>query len=215
MWYVKCAMSKSMSAAVLPQILFEDSNWLVLDKPAHWLSIPGRGADTVPDLAAWLRAERGDIWVVHRLDRETSGVILFARNAESHRQACLWFEGREIKKRYEFLAEGSCALPSFRVDAPIDGAPSVTMFERKEQWSGAWRGSAFPRTGRRHQIRIHLAGRESPILGDKQYGAPVRAIAPRVMLHSSELTLPGGQRWTAPLPEDFARATAALAKEAS
>lgn len=195
--------------ATLPRVLFEDVDWLVLDKPAHWLSIPGRGE--LPNLVGWLEKSREKVWVVHRLDRETSGVILFAKRAESHRQACMWFEGRETKKRYEFLAEGSADLPSFRVDSPIEDSPSLTLFERKAQYKDGWHGVALPRTGRRHQIRIHLSQRGSPILGDSRYGARERAGAARVMLHAAELALPNGQRWSAPLPEDFVKLQETLA----
>lgn len=192
-------MSKTPERA--PQVLFEDADWLVLDKPAHWVSIPGRG--DAPSLLEWAQASREEkVWVVHRLDRETSGVILFAKQAAAHRQACVWFEGREVKKRYEFLAEGQAELPSFKVDEPIEGAAASTRFERVAQWAAAWQGRAFPRTGRRHQIRIHLAHRGSPVVGDPEYGAKLQA--PRVMLHAAELELPNGARWSSPLPEDFA-----------
>src|SRR5690348_8643168 len=97
-----------------PTVLKLSSQWLVLAKPAGWLTIPGRPAPmeagpmastataTKEDqiLSEWAAREHGPVWTVHRLDRETSGVVLFARSAESHRQANEWFRKRLVKKTY-------------------------------------------------------------------------------------------------------------------
>src|SRR5947209_5231455 len=112
----------------MPEIIALTPSWLVVSKPAGWLTIPGRdpaGAD--PVVSDWARKEHGEIFVVHRLDRETSGVLLLARTAEAHRQASLWFQSRQARKVYHCLAQGLPAAPVMRLNAPIEGAPSVTQ----------------------------------------------------------------------------------------
>lgn len=192
-----------------PLLIRETSEWIVLDKPAGWLSITGRsGRDDRPVLFEWAKKHHGQLWVVHRLDVETSGVILFARSEEAHRRANQWFENQDVKKRYECLTMPgtSPTAPVFKVQTPIEGKPSVTQFEVREKFSAALLVSARPMSGRRHQIRIHLAEKGLPILGDLTYGGPrqVQEITvDRVALHACELNLPTGERFEAPRREDF------------
>lgn len=192
-----------------PRIIQITPLWLAVDKPAGWLTIPGRDA-AAPVLSDWARREHGEIWIVHRLDRETSGVVLFARTAEAHRQANLWFSRHEARKSYDLMAAGRPALPVFRINEPVEGQPSVTQVEVRESWPGAFLARAMPLTGRRHQIRIHLAGKGFPLLGDPRYGgaSEVRLRGEplpigRVALHAAKLELPGGARFEAPWPSDF------------
>ncbi len=196
-----------------PQVLHFTDHWIVVDKPAGWLTIPGRSGPDVPVLREWLREKYGDVWVVHRLDRETSGVVLFARTSEDHLLGNLWFRQRKVKKVYLCLAEGNAQAPFFKVSEPIEGLASSTQVEVLEKFQGAFLAKAFPRTGRRHQIRIHLAKSGYPLFGDPRYGGKVevqtasgiRMGIPRVALHASYLELPTGEKFECPLPEDFAQ----------
>jgi len=199
-----------MDSVVSPKILHEDPDFCVLDKPAGWLSVPGRSAG--PVLSEWLeQAEcsplRGQkAWVVHRLDRDTTGVILFARNADAHRRACMAFENRETRKIYECLAQGSPLLPVFRVADPIEGAPSQSQVEVLKQGKLGFHARVRIFTGRRHQIRIHLANRGHSVWGDVRYGGAVRVAGvdiTRVALHACVLEIQGIGRFEAPLPADI------------
>ncbi|MBC7692549.1 MAG: RluA family pseudouridine synthase [Methylotenera sp.] len=197
-----------------PEILHKTDQWVVVNKPAGWLSIPGRSQ--APVLTDYVREKCGDIWVTHRLDVETSGVILFARSEDAHRQANQWFQKHLAKKLYHCLATGNPALPVFKINAPIDDSPSVTQVEVKERFKEAasevFLGQVRLQTGRRHQIRIHLSSLGYPLLGDVKYsgrkdfaGTPgfQELKVPRVALHASSLELPSGEKFEAPLPEDF------------
>ncbi len=192
-----------------PQIVHTSEDWLVIDKPAGWLSIPGRSE--APVLSQWLEAKFGQIWIVHRLDRETSGAILFARNAMAHKKAGLWFQKHEVKKVYHCIAQGRPMLPVLKIKSPIEGAPSLTQVEVKEKFEQAFLAQVRLHTGRRHQIRIHLSSVGYPLYGDPLYqGSKVLELSThaqlevnRVALHASRLELPSGEKFDIPLPEDF------------
>ncbi|MEK6580033.1 MAG: RNA pseudouridine synthase, partial [Bdellovibrionota bacterium] len=161
-------------------------------------------------LSVWARERYNEAFVTHRIDRETSGLVLFARTPESHRQASIWFHNRQIKKNYDVLALGSPSAPMLKLSAIIRGQQAVTGIEVKERFKRAFLGRAIPITGRRHQIRIHLAGAGFPILGDKLYKAPVQILVGerplsvnRVALHASQLELPNGEMFRADWPADF------------
>lgn len=170
---------------------------------------------------------------MHRLDRETSGLILFARGPEAHREASLWFENRKVKKTYDFLAQGSPLTPVIKCDQAVNGQASLTQIRVKHRFGGHFLGEAQPVTGRRHQIRIHLSQQGFPIWGDPEYGGlreisglPDLALGgeasqdfqggsvslriERVALHARSLRLPDGTDLTCPWPKDFAGWAAAL-----
>jgi tRNA pseudouridine32 synthase/23S rRNA pseudouridine746 synthase len=145
----------------------------------------------------------GKAYLVHRLDRETSGVMVFARTADSHRRLSQQFESRAVTKRYVALVSGQMdtwtgeiAEPlrefgSGRVGVDPNGKSAVTGWQVRERLSDNDLLDVSPITGRRHQIRVHLYSIGHPILGDSRYGddRPIGG-APRLMLHASELTLP-------------------------
>jgi len=187
-----------------PAILFQSELFIAVDKPAGWLSIPGRGS--LPVIHDWAQTQVGKLWVVHRLDRDTSGVLLFARDADSHRSASIWFENHQVKKSYDFVAQGTPRAPVFKSAEPIEGAASLTQFEVKEKWAQAFLGKARPTSGRRHQIRIHLSKLGFPILGDTEYGGSSRFESlsfTRVALHAASLELPTGEKIESPWHPDF------------
>lgn len=202
--------AEQFNVSAKPRVLARTDRWLALFKPPGWLTIPGRtaeGAEAAPVLSEWAASEAGPVWVVHRLDRETSGIVLMARSAEAHREANGWFQKHEVRKAYDLLAQGSVSAPMMRIKAPVEGSPSTTQVEVKENYGGCFLARAVPLTGRRHQIRVHLAGLGFPLLGDPQYGGP-RELGgmrvERVALHAARLELPTREVFEAPWPEDFA-----------
>lgn len=195
-----------------PQISAQTQDWVVIDKPAFWLTNPpGFGSAERPVLSQWLSQKLGQkIWICHRIDLETSGLVLFALTPEFHKQANLWFEQNAIKKEYLFLAQGVQSMPSRMVVAAIAGKPAKTQVLNQEQFGDeAFLGMARPQSGRRHQIRIHLASLGNALLGDTEYGGTKNLASlkiERVMLHASKLQLPTGEVFHAPLPLDFSNA---------
>lgn len=168
------------------------------------------------------RALGGKIFVVHRLDREASGLMIFAKDAASHRLLCGLFERREVHKRYAALVMGRLAEDGV-VDRPLrefgsgrtsvdpQGKESLTRYKVVEPFKNATLLEVSPVTGRRHQIRAHLYAIGHPILGDTLYGKqrPVGG-APRLMLHALEASfeLEAGKPLTLRVepPDDFADA---------
>jgi len=191
---------------------------VAVHKPAGWLTIPGRGnKENIPILSHVLgkqlrkaglikktqSAGEPDLFVVHRLDEHTSGVILFALSADSHRKLSQAFEGSEIKKTYWTVIQGQ--LKANIVDAPLfklpskknksvvnfeKGKPSKTLLRSLHSSQGFSVVEAKPVTGRSHQIRVHLAHIGNPIVGDKLYGGPDVCLGfavPRPLLHAREI----------------------------
>jgi 23S rRNA-/tRNA-specific pseudouridylate synthase len=191
-----------------PAILFQSSDWFVVNKPSGWLVIAAR--QPAPVLREWAEKQLGaPVFVTHRIDQETSGVVLFAKNADAHRQANGWFSQHEIRKFYDLLAQGEGPkAPMLRIATPIKGAPSLTQLEMRERFGElAFLGRARPLTGRTHQIRIHLQSVGFPLLGDDRYGGPQELCSTpitRVALHAARLELPSGEIFEAPWSEDFA-----------
>jgi tRNA pseudouridine32 synthase/23S rRNA pseudouridine746 synthase len=200
------------------EVLFEDERLIAVAKPAGVAVAAGGGVAPEETLQAQVDSHIGaKAYIVHRLDRETSGVMVFAKTAESHRHLSLQFQGREVKKRYLALVgghlegrEGTITAPirefgSGRVGVDPQGKEANTRWEVRERLQGADLLEVTPLTGRRHQIRVHLYSIGHPILGDRRYGAdrPVGG-APRLMLHATELILANGLRVVAATPPDFA-----------
>jgi 23S rRNA-/tRNA-specific pseudouridylate synthase len=185
----------------LPRLLFQSDDFLAVEKPAGWLSIPAREpgpADAV--LSRWLGEATGlPVFVIHRLDRFTSGIMLFARNEKAHRLGSVWFQNRQVKKTYHFLASPPPGRPAVQIKTPVAGKPAQTLFEVIEKTPTHFYGRATPLTGRFHQIREHAAEAGFPLLGDPAYsGAP----SARVCLHAYELETPIGT-FTSPLASDL------------
>ncbi|MDE2140955.1 MAG: RluA family pseudouridine synthase [Elusimicrobia bacterium] len=208
------------------EILFEDERLLAAAKPAGRPTIPGRG-DVGEAMNAELERRLGrKLLVVHRLDLESSGVVVFAKDAETHRVLCALFEGRSVRKVYAaavsgaLTGEGVISLPlkefgSGRVAPSPDGKKSSTRWRVERTWKKATLLRVEPETGRRHQIRAHLCALGHPILGDPRYGPPPRPVggAPRLMLHALELSFEAGGRpyaFRAEPPRDFAGVLAGL-----
>lgn len=187
------------------KLIHEDAHWLVLDKLPGWLTVPGRmGAeDPRPCLRTAAEAEYGKLWVVHRLDEPVSGLVLFARNADAHRIANMAFESRAVRKVYQAITEGQApdkAQLSFRDNlrkgkkrafrAP-HGKPALSEATFKGTQDEALRWVLKPQTGRTHQLRVQLALRGWPIVGDTLYGAQPRP-EPGIALRAVALEGPFG-----------------------
>jgi len=166
-----------------PDILFENDQLVVLNKPSGLLSIPDRFGKEV-SLKDLLKQKYGEIFTVHRLDKDTSGVIVFAKSDDAHKQLSQLFEGREVEKYYLGLVVGNLINESDRIEAPImehpgkngsmiiheKGKPSVTDYEILENFRYyAWLKFQI-HTGRTHQIRLHMKHIGHSIICDELYG---------------------------------------------
>ncbi|MBK9035656.1 MAG: RluA family pseudouridine synthase [Myxococcales bacterium] len=211
-------------------ILFEDDDLIAVAKPAGVPVIPGRVDGGPAALRHLLEAARGEaLWVVHRIDQDTSGVVVFARSAAAHRALCAAFEHRAVRKTYLAFAFGD--LPGERtVDLALHearrgkarpaqpgeagGKAARTDLSARARWrlgaDAVTLVEARPVTGRHHQIRVHLRALEAPIVGDPLYGKRTLrgafADAPplRLALHAARLELPERPPIDAPLPADLA-----------
>jgi len=199
-------------------VVFEDETVVALNKPAGQPTIPGRGEIGQP-LIAQLEADRGaKHFVVHRLDREASGLVLFAKDAETHRRLCVEFEARRAKKVYLALVagrlegEGMVTEPlrefgSGRMGPSKDGKPSKTRWSVERVLNGCSLLCVEPVTGRKHQIRAHLAFLGHPIMGDPRYGPAPRPVGgvKRLMLHALSLRVEASRLYdlSVPPPPDF------------
>ena len=204
-------------------ILFQDSDLVVIDKPAGLVVHPAPGHYTgtlvnallhhIPDLSGIGGVARPGI--VHRLDKDTSGLMLVAKNDETHRALSAALKKRDIKRRYLVAAWGHLAEDELFIDAPIGRSPNDrkrmavvesgraarTRFKRLERWKGADLLLAELQTGRTHQIRVHLLSIGHPVVGDELYApAPTKRTGPaagwarsfaklvgRQFLHATEL----------------------------
>jgi tRNA pseudouridine32 synthase / 23S rRNA pseudouridine746 synthase len=186
-------------------ILFQDDHLLVLDKPSGLLSVPGRGPDLQDCLSARVQAAFPTALIVHRLDRDTSGLIVMALDLATQRDLNRQFAERTVTKRYLAIvagcpndSEGVIDLPMRKdfdrppchmID-PIAGRPARTDWRLIERQGDRSHLELRPITGRSHQIRLHLATLGHPVLGDNLYAPPeIRAMSDRLLLHAAKLTL--------------------------
>jgi tRNA pseudouridine32 synthase / 23S rRNA pseudouridine746 synthase len=195
-------------------ILYMDDELIAVDKPAGLLSVPGRTRDRQDSVLTRLRVQWPDdsaIAPAHRLDQDTSGVLVFARNAQSHRHLSQQFQDRHVHKVYEAILEGEVMTRQGVIDLPLwgnpehrphqtvdwhRGKPSITHFRVMGLAQTATRVEFIPLTGRTHQLRVHAAtaaGLGVPILGDRLYGSPTSTgsstSTQRLHLHACELHL--------------------------
>lgn len=202
-------------------VLYEDDNLIVIDKPEGMAAVPVRRPDgqSLLELLAAQRNER--LYIVHRIDRDTSGLILFARNEQTHRWLNRQFETRNVSKTYLAVVHGVIDEDAGSIDKPLrrfgsgrvavdpgKGKPSLTEFRVLSRSLSYTLVKAYPHTGRQHQIRVHFYSLGHPVVGDPLYGsATIRSGVSRLMLHAWKLTLPlpDGRRLSleAPIPESF------------
>ncbi|MCX6153210.1 MAG: RluA family pseudouridine synthase [Candidatus Kapabacteria bacterium] len=167
------------------KILYQDSEIIVVDKPAGLLTAPDRYDFAQPCLSRMLAEEFEKIFIVHRLDKETSGIIVFARTAESHRFLNILFQDTKIERIYHVIVSGNVLEEELTIDIPImphpakkgimtpsvRGKESITVFRVLERFRGATLAECKLITGRQHQIRVHCAAIGHALLVDKLYGS--------------------------------------------
>ena len=185
-------------------ILHEDYEILVVNKPAGLLSVPGKGPDLADCLIARLEAVYPQVLLVHRLDRDTSGVMVFGLTPHAQRHLGLQFEKRQTKKTYLARVAGRLEPKTGTVDLPLivdwpnrplqkvdhdTGKPAVTDWRVMKASDDESRVKLFPQTGRSHQLRVHMLALGHPILGDPLYAPETADQYPRMMLHAEELRL--------------------------
>lgn len=191
--------------------IYTDDDLIIVEKPSGLLSVPGK---TEPDcLEARIRADYPESLTIHRLDMATSGVMVYARNANAQRHIGLQFEKRMTEKTYIARVWGHIPADEGKVDLPLitdwpnrpkqmvcheRGKPSLTDWKVLEREETATRIELYPKTGRSHQLRVHMLAIGHPILGDRLY-ADNEAFhaAPRLQLHAHRLKLrkPTGGDW--------------------
>ena len=243
------------------KIVDETAEYIVVDKPPFLLTHPTKPDQRTTlwkelrDLLAFEIANGGQVSIVNRLDRETSGLVLVAKTAAAARRFGLLMQEHRLHKEYLAIVWGWPEWETEIVDAPLDrqgkhqpsaiwlkqmihpkGAPAQTEFRVEQRFTtpkvfasgGSTSGNHFaliraiPKTGRTHQIRVHLASLGHPVVGDKIYGPNEQLylefietgwtpnlerqlLLPRHALHSANLAIKNGQQWTSQLPQDLIR----------
>jgi len=220
------------------KILYEDANLLVVDKPAGLPVLPDGWEKDAPYLVKILEEQYGNpstrpigqsaqrLFIVHRLDKITSGVMVFARDAESHRALNTQFEGHQAEKVYHAIVEGNPKWDEKITKYPLranvghkhrtmvddkNGQPSETRFRVIKRYEDSALIEAKPITGRTHQIRVHAYALGHPLIGDVLYGAQETRSIARPMLHAQSLsfihpTTKERVNFSAPHPADFEEA---------
>ncbi len=223
------------------RVLYEDDDLIVIDKPAGLVVHPGPGHQTGTLVHGLLG--RSPVWstiggterpgIVHRLDRDTSGLMVVARNDEAHRELARQLQKRIMTRKYAAIVVGEVADPAARIEAPIGrdpknrqrmavlagGREAVTEFRRLAVAGGHSLLEVTLGTGRTHQIRVHLAYIHHPVLGDPVYGRR-SALIRRPALHAEVLTLRHPRTgktmsWQTPPPDDFELAWNSLSKDSA
>ncbi len=206
-------------------VIFEDDRIIAVNKPVGLPTIPGRGEIGIAVNVEIERRLRKKIFVVHRLDLDASGILVFAKDAETHRLLSMEFEERRAKKEYlvavlgAMTGSGEISKPlrefsSGRVAPAPDGKKAVTRWRVERALGGATLLRVETLTGRKHQIRAHFSSEGHPVLGDPRYGPPPRPVggAKRLMLHAHTLHLDLGYDLKADPGPDFEAVLASRAR---
>jgi 23S rRNA-/tRNA-specific pseudouridylate synthase len=185
-------------------IIRESDDWIAVDKPAGMPTQPAR--DRVQrSLEELLRLRFREIWLVHRLDTPTSGVVLFAKTPEAAAKLSALFAAGEIRKTYLAVLEGELREGQI-VETPVQGKTARTTFRPQSFEATTTLAEVIIETGRTHQIRVHAASIGHPVAGDRRYGSGGRA--KRLMLHAWKLEHAVFGSLEAPLPTSFSLSTA-------
>lgn len=195
------------------EILYQDDYLLVINKPPFLLSVPGRGSDKQDSVVSRLAEHYPTVKTVHRLDWETSGLMVFALDADTHRALSKQFELRQTKKRYIAVVEGVVEKDEFDVDLPLicdwpnrprqivdhdHGKSSQTGVKVMRREGDRTRLELTPITGRSHQLRVHCQALGHPIIGDPLYGSDQgKKMSERLLLHAEFLAFkhPEKKEW--------------------
>jgi len=192
-------------------IVHRDETFLVVNKPSGLLSVPGRGERFHDSLASRVQLEFAQALIVHRLDMQTSGLLVMALGPQAHRALSELFQTRQVHKRYEAVVSGLMAQDAGEVDLPLitdwpnrprqkvdheAGKPALTRWHvaARDAERGTTRVDLEPITGRSHQLRVHMMSLGHAIVGDPLYADPEASVrADRLLLHAAELKLPHPQ----------------------
>lgn len=204
-----------MSSSLIHRL---EPTWLAASKPVGIAAIPERSGDADCLQARLERETGGRLWVVHRLDKEVSGLILFARTAPAHRHLSMAFEHHKVDKAYQAGVHGEVVGEEGKIDLalrefgsgrtapdPVNGKPCLTLWKVLERRPGKTLCEVNPRTGRRHQIRAHFYALGHPLIGDPRYGVRAdQAAFPRLLLHAWRLRFQdeSGREVSLELPPD-------------
>lgn len=195
------------------EYLYQDDHMLVISKPSGLLSVPGRGPEKQD--CVWRRVQQRypTARIVHRLDQATSGLMVLALTADSHRALSIQFQERIPRKRYQAVIAGEPAQDEGSIDLPlrcdwerrprqmvdqVQGKAALTHWQCIERQGDHSRVLLFPHTGRSHQLRVHMLALGHPILGDELYAPEtIVTLAPRLLLHAEYLALqqPDNGQW--------------------
>lgn len=201
-------------------VLHDDHHLLLVDKPSGLLSVPGKGEHLADCLLSRVQLAFPEALLVHRLDRDTSGVMVFALTQQAQRHLGLQFEKRQTKKTYVAQVHGRLEPKEGTVDLPLivdwpnrprqmvcheTGKEAITDWKVVRYSDDQTRVRLFPKTGRSHQLRVHMQAMGHPIMGDPFYATGDALDAPRLMLHAETLQLRHpdggkGMRFTAKCP---------------
>jgi len=202
-------------------VIYADNDVLVLNKPSGLLTVPGKAAEHADCLQTRAQKQHPDARIVHRLDMDTSGVVIMAMHADAHRHLGLQFERRHTAKTYIADVFGQIKEDQGEIDLPLrcdwpnrpkqmvdhnEGRKALTKWRVLDRDKNNTRVELTPITGRSHQLRVHLLEIGHPILGDRFYATgEALAASQRLRLHAQSLTVhhpTGGERVTfkAPLP---------------
>jgi len=184
-------------------VVFEDEDIVVVDKPSGLLTAPTPESDR-NNLADLLSRRPGSVpvFVVHRIDLETSGLVVFAKTADANRELSNRFRDHDLERAYLAAVAGRFPDEIKLIDRPVGGRRAVTHVEVRERFDDrATLVSCRLETGRTHQIRLHMAEVGTPVIGDTRYGRPFSPAAPRMALHATKLGL-AHPRTGAPLSFD-------------
>ena len=184
------------------EIIHQDHEVLVVSKPSGLLSVPGKGAHLADCLLSRVQAAFPEALLVHRLDRDTSGVMVFALTPHAQRHLGLQFEKRQVKKAYVARVWGELTERAGTIDLPLivdwpnrpkqmvdhaNGRSAVTDWRGVRKGENETRVRLYPKTGRSHQLRVHMREIGHPILGDPFYAEGAAQDYPRLMLHSENV----------------------------
>lgn len=194
-------------------VLYADRHLLVVNKPTLLLSVPGRAEDNKDSLILRLQQNGySEALIVHRLDWETTGLMVIARSPRVHAELSRMFRERQVQRSYHALCWGKLTGQAGQIELPmrydppnkprqtldwVKGKRALTFWQRLEQHNTYSRVKLTPHTGRSHQLRVHLNSLGHPILGDPLYAHPeALQAAPRLCLHATELAFahPGDGR---------------------
>ncbi len=206
--------------------MWSDDSLLAINKPSGMLTLPDGYDKTLPHLRSILEPSFGRIWIVHRLDRDTSGIIVLARSADAHRHLNTQFQENRASKIYHALVQDHPPWDEQIIDVPLrpdgdrrhrtvvdplKGKSAITELRVLRRLDGYSLLEVSPQTGRSHQIRAHLKYAGYPILADPLYGDPAHpchTLLPRLGLHALSLALVHPKteetmKFEAPYPQDF------------